>query len=180
MKRDNKPLQQGFTLLELLSVIVAVGVLAAIASPVWFGFLARQQTTSVQGQLRQKVQEAQSKSQQRNILWQFSVRESGDVVEIATHPATVNPADAIWEPIDNAVVLDSETTLLRKDGIYYVRFDHNGNVRGSRLGRITVSSRQFPEIKRCVIVSTLIGATRKAKEQPSPDPSYRTRDRYCY
>lgn len=170
----------GFTLLELLTVIVSVGILAAIASPVWFGFLARQQTTSVQGQLRQKIQEAQSKSQQRNILWQFSVRENGDVVEIATHPATVDPANAIWEPIDNAVVLDSETTLLRKDGVYYVRFDHNGNVRGSRLGRVTVSSKQFPDVKRCVIVSTLIGATRKAKEQPNPDPSYRTRDRYCY
>ncbi|MGC1309706.1 MAG: type II secretion system protein [Phormidesmis sp.] len=180
IKLKEKYSQRGFTLLELAVVMAVVGILAAIAAPTWLRFLAEQRTTYVQGVLQQGIQQAQLKSQQNNRLWQFSVRKNGEVIEAATHPASISPNDAIWDTMNSAVGFDEETTLLKKDGIYYVRFDENGNVRGSRLGRLTVSSKQFPDIKRCVIVSTLIGATRTAKEQPTPDPDYKTKERFCY
>lgn len=172
--------ERGFTLFELLVVIVILGTLAAIAAPGWLRFLARQQTTSAQEHIRQDIQQAQMKSQQNNVLWQFSVRENNGIVETTTHPATVEPSESNWESLNKSIRLDSETTLLSKDGVRYVRFDEKGNVRGSRLGRVTVSSKQFSDIKHCVIVSTLIGATRTAQENPKPDPSYKTKDRFCY
>ncbi len=179
MQKD-RSVERGFTLLELLAVTVILGALAAIAAPGWLRFLARQHTISAQEHIRQDVQQAQMKSQQNNVLWQFSVREVDGIIETTTHPATVDPGVSNWESLNKSIRLDSETTLLLKGGVRYVRFDEKGNVRGSRLGRITVSSKQFPEIKQCVIVSTLIGATRTAQENTKPDPSYRTKDRFCY
>lgn len=172
--------QKGFTLLELLVVMVFVGILAAMVSPVWLKLLAEQKTTSARGRIRQDIQLAQSKSQQNNVLWQFSIRDNGETAEVSTHPAATPPDLASWERLNESIQIDDETTLLSTSSVYYVRFDQNGNVRSSRLGRVTVSSKQFPNIKRCVVVSTLIGATRTAKERPLPDPSYRTRDRFCY
>ena len=172
--------KQGFTVLELLVVIALLGILSAIVAPGWTRFLAKQQVTSVQGFIHQEVQQTQIKSQQNKELWQFSVREKEGLVEIAVHPVSVLPNTVSWRSFDKSVQLDLETTLLASGGIYYVRFDEKGSVRSSSLGRVTVSSKRVPSVKRCIIISTLLGATRTATEQPIPDPDYRRRDRFCY
>lgn len=164
-------------MIELLVIVVVIGIVASIAVPAWLRFLAERRVTTAQGQLRQGIQLAQSKSQQESISWQFSVRTRADRVEMAIHPATTSPSLSAWEPVSTAAKLDAETTLALSSGVYYVQFDHKGNVR-YRLGRVTLSSKQFPKIKRCVIVSTLIGATRTAKEHPTPDPT--NSSRFCY
>ena len=69
------------------------------------------------------------KSQQNNVLWQFSVREIDGIVETTTHPVTVDPSESTWESLNKSVRLDAETSLLSKDGVRYVRFDEKGNVR---------------------------------------------------
>ncbi|MGB7087169.1 MAG: prepilin-type N-terminal cleavage/methylation domain-containing protein [Phormidesmis sp.] len=165
---------RGFTLIELLVVIVVVGIVAAITAPVWLRFLAKHQVTSARDQIRQGVLQAQAKSQQESISWQFSVRDGADGVEMTTHRTTTSPATASWEALNDAVTLDGETNFATAGDVYYVRFDEKGNVK-FRLGRVTLSSRRFTDIKRCVIVSTLIGATRTAQEQTIPDDG-----KYCY
>ena len=81
---------------------------------------------------------------------------------------SVPPVSAKWESLESeSIRIDEETTLAKSGDIYYVRFDEDGNVE-YRLGRATLSSEQASSIKRCVIVSTIIGATRKSKEQPVP------------
>lgn len=164
--------QDGFTFLELLVVIAMVGILAAIVAPAWLRFLAEQQTTRERGHVRLNIQTAQLNAQQQNVSWQASIRQNGSVLETATHPSSTLPTN--WDKLSSSVQLDvAETTLLETGGIYYVRFNEKGNVRNSTLGRVTVSSKQFPYIKRCVFVSTLIGATRVSEEQQRPDSSGR-------
>lgn len=157
----------GFTLVELLVVAAIIGILASILAPVWLRFLAAHKVTAGKDQLRIGIQKAQLKSQQENAFWQLSIRENSAVVEMAVHPTTTPLTTAVWEPLGNSLQLDDETNFAEVNGIYYVRFDEKGNVQ-FRLGRVTLSDKNFPDIKRCVIVSTLVGNTRAAREQPVP------------
>lgn len=142
--------------------------------PNWLRFLASYRVTAGQDRLRQGIQEAQSKSQQESLSWQLSIRENGTIVEIAIHPTTTVPNLAVWSSLNDSVQLDEETNLAFSNGVYYVNFDEKGNVH-HRLGRATLSGKRFPSIKRCVIVSTLIGNTRAAKENLEQEDG-----RYCY
>jgi hypothetical protein len=55
-----------------------------------------------------------------------------------------------------------------------VPFDNLGTVKPP-LGRITLSSKSGGKAKRCVFISTILGAMRTAQENPRPDDG-----KYCY
>ncbi len=171
--------QKGFTLLEMLIVAVVIGIIAAVAGPGWFSFVEKNRLVAARDQLYLGIRQAQSEAQHKSTTWQFSLRERDELIEWAVHPTSVAFEDAQWRPVDaRSIGIDNETTFVKSDGTYYVRFNRKGHPH--RLGRLTLSGQRFSNQKRCVIVSTLIGAARKAKEQSKPDPNYRRRDRFCY
>lgn len=174
LKKAYYSVEPGFTLIELLVVIVIVSIVSAVAVPTWMRFLARHRVIAGQHMVHQGIQQAQLKSQQESLSWQFSVRETDNAVEMTVHPATTSPHLSSWQTAGNNIVLDAETNLASASGISYVQFDSKGNVR-YRLGRVTLSSNRFPDIKHCVIVSTLIGNTRSAKENSTQHDG-----KYCY
>ena len=176
-KRAALQSQTGFTLLEAMAVLALIGITSAIAAPSWLSFLEGSRLTTSRDQLYSAIRQTQVNAQRRGVSWQFSIREQNDFVEWAMHPRTVEPDAAQWEALDlNSVRIDEETTLQSSNNVYYVRFDEDGNVPVSSLGRITLSSEHTPTIKRCVFVSTILGAMRKSKEQSEPDSKGRT----CY
>ncbi|UBF24496.1 prepilin-type N-terminal cleavage/methylation domain-containing protein [Kovacikia minuta CCNUW1] len=52
----------GFTLLEVLVVIIVIGILFAIAAPGWESFLSRQRVNSAREQVLQTIRQAQSQA----------------------------------------------------------------------------------------------------------------------
>lgn len=166
---------QGFTLLELLTVVLIVGLLSAISAPIGFRLLERARVTQSRDEAYSAIRKAQRTAQQESTSWQFAIRYRDDKVEWATYSVSSSGLSANWQTLGNqSLRIDEETNLAEAGGLYYVRFDERGNVE-YRLGRVTFSSEHFPEIKRCVVVSTLIGAMRKSKEQPFPHD-----DKLCY
>ncbi|MBD2257856.1 GspH/FimT family pseudopilin [Pseudanabaena sp. FACHB-2040] len=169
--------QSGFTLLESLAGLSILAILAAIALPVYLAWYDAYCLTAAQREIHQAMRHVQSEAIQKKREGQFSIRENGDHLEWAKHDQAIDPAQVkVWKPLEKSVTFDiSNTTLLKKQDVYYTQFGYQGDV-SARLGRVTLMSRNGGRAKRCVIVSTLIGALRDGREQPTPDSN----GRYCY
>jgi prepilin-type N-terminal cleavage/methylation domain-containing protein len=177
---------RGFTLLELLIILIIVGVLSAIAIPSWIAFWHRQQLNTANNQVYQAMRQAQSQARQQKETWQASFKEENGVVKWAVHQASVTPTTNYWQNFPDTILIDSESNLPNAGNIFRVRFNYKGcpvynpqdsctNTTIRTKGRLTLSVKNGSNVKRCVIVSTLLGALRMSYEQPTPDNG-----KYCY
>ena len=189
MKSQSKRSNQGFTLFEVVFVALIIGILSAIAAPSWLAFVDTRRLTTAQDQVYRAMREAQSNAKRDKVTWQASFREKNGVVLWMVHRADFTPPDPPdnppylpWQNFDPNVRLDSETDLTLSNSVRQVLFNYQGcpvynpGADCGTLGRITLSSNNGGTAKRCVIVSTLLGALRTAKEQPQTDSA----GRYCY
>ncbi|MDJ0736140.1 MAG: type II secretion system protein [Nostocaceae cyanobacterium] len=163
----------GFTLLEVLVVTFAIGILGAIATPSWLAFIHTRNLNAAQNEVYQAMRQAQSQAKLQKLTWQASFQEQNGILQWAVHPATVSPKDAIWNDLDPSVKFDAETTLQESDGVRQIEFDYMGTVKILR--RITLSSKNGGKAKRCVFISTLLGTIRTAKENDTAQDG-----KYCY
>lgn len=166
--------ESGFTLLEMLVVVAMVGMLAAIAAPSWAAFFNTHRLNSEIDEVLQGIRMTQSQAKRTHQVWQFSIREQNGIVQWATHAASLAPTNAKWNSLDSAIKLDPETSLQTAGGVRRVQFDMDGTVNG-QLGRVTLRTTISTRLQRCVIISTLLGAVRVSKNQPTAQTG-----RFCY
>ena len=173
---QNNRSNSGFTLIETITALLMIGILSAIAAPNWFALIKTQHLKIAQDQVYRAMREAQSQAKKEKLTYHASFREQNNNVQWAVHPATIDPSNAKWNDLDASVQLDEkESTLDNSNGVKRVPFDHIGTVKPP-FGRITLSSKSGGKAKRCVFISTLLGAMRTARENPTPD----SENRYCY
>ncbi|MCC5602188.1 pilus assembly FimT family protein [Nostoc favosum] len=170
----NKDSSSGFTLLETLVVVSLIGILATLAIPNWLAFVQTRHLNTAQNEVYYAMRQAQSQASKEKLTWQASFREQNGIIQWAVHPATVNPSDANWNNLDTNVRFDSETNFQPSlSTVQEVRFDYRGNAKD--LGRIALSSKSGGKTKRCVIVSTILGAMRMGKDNATAKDN-----KYCY
>lgn len=167
----------GFTMIEGLIVVVIVGLLVAIAAPSFFGFWQQRKVNITQDMVYLALRSTQADATQQRHDRRLSIRESNGRIEWASHPDTVLASQiTAWQPlVDGVVFANIDNTLVSSGGIYYVKFDMYGNIKG-RLGTVTVALSERKTTHRCVVVSTLIGAMRKGNGHTTANDN----GRFCY
>ncbi len=164
----------GFTLLELLMVAALVGILSAIAAPVWLSFADNQRLSAAQDAAFRTMRIAQARARHNRRIWEVCFRDTGRSVELAVQPARTGFCDnARWEPLlaeatgTIGVAIDGDNSTLRsRSGVYRMQFQGSGWVNG-QLGRVTFQLRDRGDDSRrsCVFVSTLLGALRGDRDR---------------
>jgi prepilin-type N-terminal cleavage/methylation domain-containing protein len=165
----------GFTLIEVLVVIIMVGVLATIAAPSWLAFLTNQRIGTARSQIGDTIRKAQdeakrTKRKQAIVFDNNSNRPRLGIVSLVngTVPPVVN-----WTPIGNGDIRANTIVLsVRSAGSVIttpnpaIAFDENGTVIGtgsiSQLpAAVIVKPTISAEPRRCIVVQTLLGAMRE-------------------
>lgn len=200
----------GFTLLEVLVVIVMVGILSAIAAPSWLSFVARQKLNKANDSVLAALQEAQRKAKNTKFSYSVSFTTKDNEPKIFIHRNNIEPdpkAD-YWYSLGRDSGVNTEkfllgTNLEGRNNVKYsdekkkiqdivsygdsfdpskpqtITFNHQGVLEsktdGSSSGDtglkvvLAIPKPDNPtkesDVKRCVIIETLIGGMRAAKNQ---------------
>ncbi len=152
----------GFTLIEMITVGSIIGILAAIALLNLSRFMNIRRLNVAQGEVNQAMRQAQSQAKKEKVKYQASFRTQNDILQWAVHKES-DLNNAVWNDLDDSVQLDNSTLEL-DNGVRRVRFNDIGGVI-LPLGKITLSSKSGGTARRCVIVSTILGAMRTAKDK---------------
>jgi prepilin-type N-terminal cleavage/methylation domain-containing protein len=169
------PNNAGFTLLEAMIVVSMMGILVTMSVPSWVTFWATRNLSASQDQVYHAVRLAQSEAKRHGVSWQASFQDVNGEAQWAIHAHHALPNQINWQILPAGIQIDpTETTMARSRGVYRIQFSAKGHVNG-QLGRLTLKTSASRSLKRCVVVSTMIGGIRKSQQQNRPQNG-----RYCY
>lgn len=175
-RRKNK--QSGFTIIEVLVVVLMVGILSAIAAPTWLMFANRQKVRTVNDRVFNAIQEAQSQAQLTSlgIALEFAEHQGIPAYRIYLTSAETPGDDEGWQTLDvNNDIQEGQIRLRvippEKDSREYLDFDHQGVILNSITDDnpfwVVVSSAD-ETVTHCVAVRTRLVSTQKREGEACP------------
>lgn len=176
--------ESGFSLMEMVIVVLIIAAISAIAAPGWLAFTSRQRIRTVNDAVYRAIQETQSTAKLENLP---KVIEFDNTVDPPTYQIYTEDADATEYPVQtlnmNGEIKEGQidlqvfdgTTLIDTDGEKLLTFDYEGNV-SSVADDQTLDDNGFAIVvssadggtKHCVIVQTKLGAMTKAEQDDCP------------
>jgi prepilin-type N-terminal cleavage/methylation domain-containing protein len=175
----------GFTILELLVVVIMLGILASIAAPGWLGFINRQRVRTVNDRVFQSLRLAQSeaKRNKRDVRITFNLIDPIAKIPTVTFDpplatgGSTQQLNAGGEIKPGTIELVTNATVAVDTGVppHSIVFDYQGNIKKLPPSPPNPNG-QFAVIvsvpgggaKQCVFVETLIGGMRTAEGNDCP------------
>jgi type II secretory pathway pseudopilin PulG len=160
----------GFTILELIVIVLVLGILSAIAAPSWLAFINRQRVRTVNDRVLQTLRSVQSEAKQTKSDRTVTFNPTDPpTVTINTVPAQTPPLQTVTFDAGGEIkkgqvkvsaascpagVCTPASTLLT--------FNFNGvvDINSPKLPFVVTVSTVDGGTKQCVIVETLLGGMR--------------------
>jgi len=174
----------GFTIIELIVIVLVLGILSAIAAPSWVAFINRQRARTVNDRVFQSLRLAQSEAKRtkRDVTLTFNTNASNPPVDPPT--VTFTPPLATGgstQTLDGGGEIKPGTIALRHNApapANSIVFDYLGNVNELPPDPVDPNVSRFVVTvspangggKQCAIVETLIGGMRTAEGNDCPTP----------
>lgn len=138
---------EGFTLVEILAVILIIGIMAAIAAPSMLGFLARSKVDKGFSALQNMVSITQREAMKRSRSCEITLPENETTDAVLTSDCLITGSETL------ADVFIKYNYASRKK----IQFDYRGGT--SPLRTIAIYSLDT-NYRRCLVISNGIGMTR--------------------
>ena len=178
----------GFTLIEVLVVVIIAGILAAIAAPGWLAFLNRQRVGAVESDLMQTLKNAQQDAIQRRMTLPVQINDGAATPTITV----IGLAQTLGDSADNPGNIQLTSYVVEADGTQdddfdTIVFDYRGMpsigtspADGSLIDPDNASSEDLPfvisirsgngDAQQCVIVANLLGSLKTASNADCDEP----------
>jgi prepilin-type N-terminal cleavage/methylation domain-containing protein len=147
----------GFTLIEVLVVVIMVAILMGIAAPGWLSYLNRQRMRAVENDLSEVFRQAQTNAKQLRIEQLIEVDTAADLptVRVNGSPQVLGSSNLPPGSIRLAVSPAPSTAIT---------FDYTGSPPVASVPFVVTITPDGATAQRCVIVANLLGAIKTARD----------------
>lgn len=116
----------GFTITELLAIVLVIGIVSAVSVPAWQMFINNHRIKTSIDRVYWATEIAQSNAKRDKVSWQVSIKTVGKTVQLAIHKSEIPPAQVPageWKSLEPDIEINIaqndkgkfETTLLKVD-----------------------------------------------------------------
>jgi prepilin-type N-terminal cleavage/methylation domain-containing protein len=186
LHRHRRPPSGGFTLIEVLVVIIIAAVLAGIAAPGWLAFLNRQRVNAVKSDLVQTLKKAQADAIQRRqeVAVEILTATTAPTVKVGRLQRTGGAITGVSGPSQTLGDNDANPggiTLTAKSlnsnpnpnpGDRIITFDYQGlPTSTSPIPFIVGIKPQDSSAEQCVVIANLLGSVKTADNATQIPPN---------
>ena len=154
---------RGFTLLEMLAVLMIMGILMAIATPSVLAMMSRARLTNAVDRVRDTLELSRSQTTLKNQPCTVYIPTGNQVISsclVSADSTSSLEIDGKTKSLSSVKLDDQDDILIRNEDSSVPRLEINYNIKGITrdYGTVILSSRSNPDgEKKCLIVKNGVG-----------------------